>query len=73
MAQSNLGTAPFTQDASLEICTTLSGKCFSATLCPKLWSVAAGESTPNLVKLEPPLGLGDDGHGAFSDPVGTLR
>lgn len=32
-----------------------------------------GGSTRNLVELEPPLGLGDDGQGAFSDPVGTLR
>lgn len=29
-------------------------KCFFATSCPKLWSVAAGGSTPKLVELRPP-------------------
>lgn len=43
-----------THNASLEIGRTFSGKCFSATLCPKLWSAAAGGCTPQLVELGPP-------------------
>lgn len=62
----------FTHDASVEICRTFSGNGFSDTLCPKLWRVPTGGSTPNLVELEPPLGFGDNAQGAFSDPEGTL-
>lgn len=61
----------FTHDASVEICRTFSGNGFSDTLCPKLWRVPTGGSTPNLVELEPPLGFGDDAHDAVSDPEGT--